>query len=61
MILPETDSPILTRELIYTAVTRASKKVQIWGVETIFHAAIERRIKRSSGLRDALSKQEQPD
>lgn len=54
LLLPERDSPILTRELIYTAITRARNKVEIWGDEEIFRAAVARRIKRHSGLRDAL-------
>ncbi|NIR52752.1 exodeoxyribonuclease V subunit alpha [candidate division KSB1 bacterium] len=54
LLLPEKDSPILTRELIYTGITRAARKVEIWGNEAVFQTAVSRRIKRSSGLRDAL-------
>lgn len=54
LLLPDRDSPVLTRELIYTAITRARKKVEIWGIEPIFKTAVSRRIKRTSGLRDAL-------
>ena len=54
LILPDTDVPVLTRELIYTAVTRARSRVTIWGQERILAAAISRRIVRRSGLRDAL-------
>jgi len=54
LILPDTDVPVLTRELIYTAVTRAKRSVTIWGTEKILQAAIDRKIQRSSGLRDAL-------
>jgi exodeoxyribonuclease V alpha subunit len=54
LILPATDSEILTRELVYTAVTRARKGVEIWGDEKVFADAVERRIRRSSGLKDAL-------
>ncbi|MGD0624984.1 MAG: exodeoxyribonuclease V subunit alpha [Thermodesulfobacteriota bacterium] len=53
-ILPDGLSPVLTRELIYTAITRAKQKVEVWGKEEIFHAAVSRRIARTSGLRDAL-------
>lgn len=53
-ILPNTLSPVLSRELIYTAITRAKKGVEIWGKEEIFQAAVSHRIKRSSGLREAL-------
>jgi exodeoxyribonuclease V alpha subunit len=56
LLLPEQDSPILTRELIYTGITRAAKKVEIWGNEDVFRLAVSRRIKRTSGLREALRK-----
>ena len=54
LILPEDDSPVLTRELIYTAVTRARQKVEILGSENVFLTAVSRKITRTSGLRDAL-------
>lgn len=54
LILPNQDTPILTRELIYTAITRATRSVAIWGDEEIFRLAISRCIVRNSGLRDAL-------
>jgi exodeoxyribonuclease V alpha subunit len=54
LILPDRDSPVLTRELIYTGITRAKKNVEIWGSEAIFRAAVSRRIMRTSGLYDAL-------
>jgi len=52
--LPDTDSPVLTRELIYTGITRAKRNVEVWGVEQIFKNAVSRLIERTSGLRDAL-------
>ena len=55
IILPDTDVPILTRELIYTAVTRARKKVSLWAKPDILQIAISRRIRRHSGLREALA------
>jgi exodeoxyribonuclease V alpha subunit len=54
LMLPDYDAPVLTRELIYTAVTRARKTVTICGSEGIFVGAVSRRLKRSSGLGDAL-------
>ena len=54
LILPDKDVPVLTRELIYTAITRARKRIEIWGAENVFATAISRRITRMSGLRDAL-------
>ena len=56
LILPDRDAPVLTRELIYTAITRARHKVTIWGPEEILRAAISRRTERASGLRDELWK-----
>jgi len=54
LVLPETDAPVLTRELLYTAVTRARRSVTLWGSEKILRAAVGRKIERSSGLRDGL-------
>ena len=54
VILPETDMPVLTRELIYTAITRAKLHVTIWGSDKVLGKALSRRIERRSGLREAL-------
>ncbi|MFZ0668570.1 MAG: exodeoxyribonuclease V subunit alpha [Acidimicrobiales bacterium] len=54
LILPEPTSPILTRELLYTAVTRAKKKVIIVGSAESVVTATDRPIARSSGLRRRL-------
>ena len=54
LVLPDQMSEILSRELLYTAVTRARKRVEIWGDEEVFRRAVERRIVRNTGLRDRL-------
>jgi exodeoxyribonuclease V alpha subunit len=54
LVLPNQDSPVLTRELIYTAVTRVRGRVEIWAQKAIFAAAIGRTVRRNSGLREAL-------
>ena len=54
LLLPDRESPVLTRELIYTGITRAKESVEIWGSEDVFRAAVSRCIERRSGLRDAL-------
>jgi exodeoxyribonuclease V alpha subunit len=54
MILPGKDFEILTRELIYTGITRARHKVEIWGNEEIVVNAISRKTDRRSGLKGAL-------
>ncbi len=53
-ILPDTYIPIITRELIYTAITRAKRRIEIWAKPEIFEKGIEQKIERSSGLRDML-------
>ncbi|WP_448508880.1 exodeoxyribonuclease V subunit alpha [Immundisolibacter sp.] len=54
LILPPQPSPLLTRELIYTALTRAREGVTVWGSEATLAAAVGRRLERDSGLADAL-------
>lgn len=55
VILPELDSPILTRELLYTAVTRARKRAEIWWTPAALQSALRRRVERWSGLRSRFS------
>jgi exodeoxyribonuclease V alpha subunit len=50
-LLPEPDSPILTRELLYTAVTRARRRLILAGGEDAIRSAVTRPVARSSGLR----------
>jgi exodeoxyribonuclease V alpha subunit len=54
LILPDKESPVLTRELLYTGLTRARTRVEIWFQESVLRTAIARKIQRSSGLRDRL-------
>ena len=54
LILPEVDARVLTRELLYTGVTRARKRADLWAGEEALAAALSRRIERASGLRDML-------
>jgi exodeoxyribonuclease V alpha subunit len=55
LVLPDQASPVLTREMLYTAVTRARKRVEIWAQRETIEASIEKRVTRHSGLREALS------
>jgi len=57
VLLPEgTDTPILTRELLYTGVTRAKKKVLLQaGIDTLLHTT-EQRVRRISGVQQRLSR-----
>jgi exodeoxyribonuclease V alpha subunit len=51
VLLPPATSPLLTRELLYTAVTRASGRVRVVGSEEAVRAAVARQVVRASGLR----------
>ncbi|WP_330254714.1 exodeoxyribonuclease V subunit alpha [Nocardia sp. NBC_00565] len=50
VVLPEPESTLLTRELLYTAITRARHHVRIIGTDESIRAAIDRRVLRASGL-----------
>lgn len=54
VLLPLPGSPLLSRELLYTAVTRARKAVLIFGSEESIEMAIRQRVERASGLRQRL-------
>ncbi|HKK45879.1 MAG TPA: exodeoxyribonuclease V subunit alpha [Balneolaceae bacterium] len=54
LILPDSPSKIVTRELLYTAVTRARKQIDIFGREMVFKDGILKKLERFSGLRDRL-------
>jgi exodeoxyribonuclease V alpha subunit len=51
LVLPPEGSPLLTQELVYTAVTRAKEHVRIIGTRAALFAAAQRPIQRASGLR----------
>jgi exodeoxyribonuclease V alpha subunit len=55
VLLPEEGSRILTRELLYTAVTRARRELILVGSEESVRRAVERPVARASGLRDRLT------
>jgi len=52
VILPDRASPVVTRELIYTAATRAIDSVELWLRDDVFRDALGRKIERASGLHD---------
>ncbi len=56
IVLPQQDTPLLTRELLYTAVSRARKRVRIVGSAEVVAAALKRRAQRHSGLVDAIER-----
>jgi exodeoxyribonuclease V alpha subunit len=51
IILPDNaDNPLITRELLYTAITRAKSKVIIQGTTEVILTAVQKQIKRTSGI-----------
>ncbi len=57
VVLSDEDNRILSRELLYTAVTRAKKSVRLFAERQVFDQALSRNIERCSGLADLLKKQ----
>ncbi|MCC6496041.1 MAG: exodeoxyribonuclease V subunit alpha [Propionibacteriaceae bacterium] len=54
VVLPPPDSPLLTQELLYTAITRARQQVTLIGSEESLRKAVRQKARRASGLRDRL-------
>lgn len=54
LVLPAADSPVATRELVYTGITRAKQDVSLCASEDVLRAALGRRAERMSGLRERL-------
>ena len=50
LILPDADARVLSRELLYTALTRARRRVSLWAKPEALDRALERRTWRDSGL-----------
>ena len=54
LVMPAQFLPVLTRELIYTAITRARKQLTLYSDESVFRRAVQLRTQRRSGLLDRL-------
>lgn len=54
LVLPDKFSPVVSRELLYTALTRAKQKLSLYASELMVKMAIQTRIQRRSGLIDKL-------
>jgi exodeoxyribonuclease V alpha subunit len=54
VVLPSEPSPIVTRELLYTAVTRARTHVTVIGADEVLRQGVRAPVRRFSGLRDRL-------
>jgi len=50
LVMPAVDTPVATRELVYTAVTRARRHLDLWASEIVLLKALENRAERMSGL-----------
>ncbi len=59
ILLPQQFSTLLTRELIYTGITRAKQVIHIWGNEQVLSMAVSKKISRTSGLREQLNRDDQ--
>ena len=56
VVLPPEESVLLTRELLYTAITRAQGHVRVIGSEASVRAGVARQVLRASGLRRVLDR-----
>jgi exodeoxyribonuclease V alpha subunit len=56
-VLPDRVSPVLTRELAYTALTRARRDFRVWGSGDVWQSMIAVQVPRYSGLADRLRQQ----
>ncbi|MDJ0622089.1 MAG: exodeoxyribonuclease V subunit alpha [Desulfocapsaceae bacterium] len=54
VLLPDKDTPVLCREIIYTAITRGRKKVWMHCEQEIFRLAVARKTRRYSGLAEMV-------
>jgi exodeoxyribonuclease V alpha subunit len=54
LLLPQKDTQILTRELLYTAITRARSRFSLYGDLNLFEKGIGRETLRFTGLREML-------
>jgi len=52
IVLPEAINPVLTKELLYTAITRAKKTIKLVAGEAVFIATVRQKIERITGLVD---------
>ena len=50
IVLPESMNPVLTKELLYTAITRAKDKIKLVANKTVFSTAIQQKTSRVTGL-----------
>ncbi len=54
LLTPDADNRILSRQLLYTAVSRARRRVELWASVAVLQAAVSRAVERQGGLREHL-------
>ena len=54
IILPDKTNRVLTKELLYTGITRAKKKLTIVADESVLKATIKKKIKRNSNIKELI-------
>jgi len=54
LILPDQDTPVMSRELVYTGCSRARQQLVLMAPETVVEQAVHRTVQRTSGFYDAL-------
>ncbi len=54
LVLPEEEGPLLSRELLYTGITRAKSRFELCAGDDILLSAVQRRLSRTTGLQDLL-------
>ena len=55
LVMPAQFSPVLTRELVYTAITRARQRLTLYSEPAVFQRAVQLQTQRRSGLVERLS------
>ena len=56
VVMPENNMPMLTKELLYTAITRAKEKVEIAAKESVLEYTLKNSAARNSSFKEALEK-----
>ncbi|MNQ13463.1 RecBCD enzyme subunit RecD [compost metagenome] len=54
LVLPDSASPLLTRELVYTGITRAKARLDLYGDRALLAQAVRKKTERYSGLAERL-------
>ena len=55
LLPPDPEHRILSRQLLYTGLSRAKRSVEVWGPQASLDAALARAVRRAGGLRERLA------